>query len=128
MVATTSTPPGEYRSRCRWIAGVAVVGAAGHVGAALIDQHGWVLTVVFAVMALLCVPCAAHLLRGSPTALRLVAANAAGMVVAHLVLAATSGGHHTGSPALAVLTVVECGIAASAWYTARHSPRPARPH
>lgn len=109
--------PGRELVLCRWLAVFAMAGALAHVAVA---AHTPALTAVFAGMAVLCLPCAAHLWRGGRSALRLVAGNAAAMVAIHL---AVGTGHHSGSAALAVLTVTEGGIAAGAWYLARHSQR-----
>jgi hypothetical protein len=121
----------------RLIAILAVLGAAMHVVAAAFGTDTFVLTLFFAGMAVLCLPCAVHVWsHDSRRALRLVGMNAAGMVAVHVVLMTLTGGaamghgaHHvptagSGHASLAVLTVFECGVAAGAFWAARRRSRP----
>lgn len=95
-------------------------GAAAHVGVAVLEAHATAVAAVFIVMALLCLPCSVHLWRGNRSALGFVAANAVGMVLIHVAMAAgVAGGHHHGHGTFAALTLFECGIATGAWCTAR---------
>jgi hypothetical protein len=106
------------RSLRAWLAAVALLGAVAHAGAGLTDPR---LAVVFAVMAVACVPCAVHVWRHDSTrALFLMGVTAAAMVAAHLVLMAPA---HRGHGSLAVLTVVESLVVAGVWYALRHRSR-----
>ncbi|WP_206796049.1 hypothetical protein [Amycolatopsis sp. MtRt-6] len=98
-----------------WLAAVALLGAVAHAGAVPADPG---LAVVFAVMAVACVPCAVRVWRHDSTrALVMLGATAAAMVLVHLALMARA---HGGHGSLAVLTVVEILVVAGVWYALRH--------
>ncbi len=132
----SSQAPDADRERClrSWIAVLAVLGAAAHVGAAAMASHAFAPMLVFVGMGVLCLPCALHVWRyDSRRSQVLFGLIAAGMVVVHLLLMAlidkgATVGHSaaadTAHASLAMLAVVECGVAAGAWCAARQPNRP----
>ncbi|WIY01126.1 hypothetical protein QRX60_45025 [Amycolatopsis mongoliensis] len=119
----------------RTVAVAAAAGGAGHLTMATVDSRtAW----VFAVMGVLCLPCAAHLWRhDSRRSWAMVAFGAVGMVAIHFGLIVRSPGagphHHlvfatTGhlpAPAhLALLTALEALVVAGVlWAAPRHPSR-----
>jgi hypothetical protein len=129
--------PREWRLR-RWITGLALIGVAAHVWVAAVGANSLVMTLVFAGMAALCLPCAVRVWsHDSRRALVLVGINAVGMVAVHAALMVPMsskhgaspmdrGAHHaqsasTGDTRLVVLTALEASVAGGAFWAARRA-------
>jgi len=106
--------------RRRTVAVVAAAGGAGHLILSTMDVH---LAWVFAVMGVLCLPCAVHLWRhDSRRSWAMVAFGAVGMVAVHFVFAAA--GHLHSTTHLALLTALEALVVAGVlWAAPRHPSR-----